>query len=167
MNNIKKLGEYLARVLDEDQFKSAEDFLIKIDKEILDLQVAVEEDKQVIAGMTKQHTEVSEYLQTEVERLRGKNASLDSVVEYWFNSNKNLNKEMNLLKQIVGVAEDYIGDDSKEKDSIDFWNTLYKYRGDNEGDCPNCKQGTVKELSIYDDMDGMLTCDKCGVRVKN
>lgn len=36
-----------------------------------------------------------------------------------------------------------------------------------EGNCPNCKQGTMKELSIYDDMDGMLTCDKCGVRVKN
>lgn len=36
-----------------------------------------------------------------------------------------------------------------------------------KGNCPNCKQGTMKELSIYDDMDGMLTCDKCGVRVKN
>lgn len=42
-----------------------------------------------------------------------------------------------------------------------------EYRGDNEGNCPSCKQGTMKELSIYDDMDGMLTCDKCGVRVKN
>lgn len=38
--------------------------------------------------------------------------------------------------------------------------------GYDEGNCPNCKQGTMKELSIYDDMDGMLTCDKCGVRVK-
>lgn len=36
-----------------------------------------------------------------------------------------------------------------------------------EGNCTNCKQGTMKEMSIYDDMDGMLTCDKCGVRVKN
>lgn len=34
------------------------------------------------------------------------------------------------------------------------------------GDCKSCNQGNLKELSIYDDMDGMLTCDKCGVRVK-
>ena len=33
--------------------------------------------------------------------------------------------------------------------------------------CNSCKIGTMKEMSIYDDMDGMLTCDKCGVRVKN
>lgn len=32
--------------------------------------------------------------------------------------------------------------------------------------CPSCCEGTIKEMSIYDDMDGMLTCDKCGVRVK-
>lgn len=69
MNNVKKLGEYLARILDEDEFKSAEDLLIKIDKEI------------------------------------------------------------NLLEQIVSMAENYIGDDSNEKDSIDFWNTLYEFRG--------------------------------------
>lgn len=34
------------------------------------------------------------------------------------------------------------------------------------GDCKTCHKGTMKEMSIYDDMDGMLTCDKCGVRVK-
>lgn len=36
-----------------------------------------------------------------------------------------------------------------------------------EGDCPTCHKGTMKEMSIYDDMDGVLTCNKCGVRVKN
>lgn len=43
----------------------------------------------------------------------------------------------------------------------------YEYRGKHEGNCPTCHKGTMKEMSIYDDMDGMLTCDKCGVRVKN
>jgi hypothetical protein len=33
-----------------------------------------------------------------------------------------------------------------------------------ESNCHICHKGTMKELSIYDDMDGMLTCDKCGVR---
>lgn len=46
-------------------------------------------------------------------------------------------------------------------------NGYYEYQVGNKGNCPSCKQGTIKELSIYDDMDGMLTCDKCGVRVKN
>lgn len=36
-----------------------------------------------------------------------------------------------------------------------------------EGNCKVCHKGTMKEMSIYDDMDGMLTCDKCGMRVKN
>lgn len=36
-----------------------------------------------------------------------------------------------------------------------------------EANCPSCHKGTMKEMSIYDDMDGMLTCDNCGVRVKN
>jgi hypothetical protein len=35
------------------------------------------------------------------------------------------------------------------------------------GNCEVCHKGTMKEMSIYDDMDGMLTCDKCGVRIKN
>jgi hypothetical protein len=34
------------------------------------------------------------------------------------------------------------------------------------GKCKTCHKGTMREMSIYDDMDGMLTCDKCGVRVK-
>lgn len=36
-----------------------------------------------------------------------------------------------------------------------------------QGNCKSCHKGTMKEMSIYDDMDGMLTCDRCGVRVKN
>lgn len=32
------------------------------------------------------------------------------------------------------------------------------------GKCRTCNKGTMKEMSIYDDMDGMLTCDKCGTR---
>ena len=35
-----------------------------------------------------------------------------------------------------------------------------------KGNCPACQQGNLKELSIYDDWEGMLTCDKCGARVK-
>ena len=35
------------------------------------------------------------------------------------------------------------------------------------GNCKICHKGTMKEMSMYDDMEGMLTCDKCGVRVKN
>lgn len=42
-----------------------------------------------------------------------------------------------------------------------------EYREKHEGKCPNCKQGTMKEMTIYDDIDGMLTCDKCGMRAKN
>lgn len=32
------------------------------------------------------------------------------------------------------------------------------------GNCKTCNKGTMKEMSIYDDMDGVLTCNKCGVR---
>ena len=35
------------------------------------------------------------------------------------------------------------------------------------GNCKACRKGTMKEMSIYDDMDGMLTCNNCGVRVRN
>jgi len=42
LNNIKKLGEYLARVLDEDQWKTAEDILSKIDNKL------TQEDKETI-----------------------------------------------------------------------------------------------------------------------
>lgn len=34
------------------------------------------------------------------------------------------------------------------------------------GNCKSCHKGTMKEMSIYDDWEGMLTCDKCGVRTK-
>lgn len=42
MNNVKRLGEYLSRVLDEDQWKTAEDLLIKIDKKF------TQEDKEAV-----------------------------------------------------------------------------------------------------------------------
>jgi hypothetical protein len=35
------------------------------------------------------------------------------------------------------------------------------------GNCKKYHKGTMKEMSIYDDMDGMLTYHKCGVRAKN
>ena len=92
---------------------------------------------------------------------------LEDTVKYWFNACSEKQKEINKLIEIVTLAEDYISCDKDEKDSIDFLNALYEYRGDNKGNCPNCKQGTMKEMSIYDDMDGMLTCDKCGVRVSS
>ena len=41
----------------------------------------------------------------------------------------------------------------------------YELNSPPQGNCLSCHKGTMKELSIYDDMDGMLTCDKCGVRV--
>ena len=89
---------------------------------------------------------------------------LEDTVKYWFNACAEKQKEINKLIEMLNLAEDYI---SCNKDEKDFLNALYEYRGDNEGNCPSCKQGTMKEMSIYDDMDGMLTCDKCGVRVKN
>jgi len=36
----------------------------------------------------------------------------------------------------------------------------------NSNTCQSCKQGTMKEMSIYDDWEGILTCDKCGLRTK-
>lgn len=30
--------------------------------------------------------------------------------------------------------------------------------------CEKCKKGTYKEMSQHDDVQGMLTCDKCGNR---
>lgn len=92
---------------------------------------------------------------------------LEDTIKYWFNACTEKQKEINKLIEIVTLAEDCMSCDKEDRDSIDFLNALYKYRGDNEGNCPNCKQGTIKEMSIYDDMDGMLTCDKCEMRVKN
>lgn len=42
----------------------------------------------------------------------------------------------------------------------------YELNSPPQGSCPNCRQGSLKELSIYDDWEGMLTCDKCGLRGK-
>lgn len=37
---------------------------------------------------------------------------------------------------------------------------------ENQSDkCLGCSLGVMKEMSIYDDWEGMLTCDKCGVRL--
>lgn len=30
--------------------------------------------------------------------------------------------------------------------------------------CPSCKRGKLKELTIQDDWDGKLTCDRCASR---
>lgn len=60
-----------------------------------------------------------------------------------------------------GYSYDWI-----ESGGLDDLNeTLRPIKGKNN--CKTCHKGTMKELSIYADMDGMLTCDKCGVRVKN
>lgn len=57
---------------------------------------------------------------------------LEDTVKYWFNACVEKNKDINKLLHIVALAETYISSDTDERDSIDFWNALYKYRGDNE-----------------------------------
>jgi len=38
---------------------------------------------------------------------------------------------------------------------------------DNKGNtCEHCGKGTYQETSIHDDMDGVLHCTECGVRVE-
>lgn len=32
--------------------------------------------------------------------------------------------------------------------------------------CKKCKKGIYKEMSLYDDWDGTLTCNKCGRKIK-
>lgn len=32
--------------------------------------------------------------------------------------------------------------------------------------CPECRKGTLKELSLYDDWDGTLSCDNCNYKMK-
>lgn len=46
-------------------------------------------------------------------------------------------------------------------------NKQYESEEVNDSKCSSCNAGTMKETSLYDDWEGMLTCDKCGVRVKN
>ena len=50
--------------------------------------------------------------------------------------------------------------------SVDEVVNIRNWKFYQEGNCPACQQGNLKELSIYDDWEGMLTCDKCGVRFK-
>lgn len=36
---------------------------------------------------------------------------------------------------------------------------------DSTGDrCPRCLEGTLRERSLHDDWEGLLTCEKCGDR---
>lgn len=42
----------------------------------------------------------------------------------------------------------------------------YELNSPPQGNCSSCNQGDIKEMSIYDDWEGMLTCNQCGVRVK-
>lgn len=51
--------------------------------------------------------------------------------------------------------------------SVDEMINIRHWKFYKESECETCHKGTMREMSIYDDMDGMLTCDKCGVRTKN
>lgn len=52
------------------------------------------------------------------------------TIKYWFNACGEKQKEINKLQDIVALAETYMSSDPEERDSIDFWNALYEYRGD-------------------------------------
>jgi cell fate regulator YaaT (PSP1 superfamily) len=56
-------------------------------------------------------------------------------------------------------------DTSKIEDARIIWEVAIGYC--KRKLCRSCWLGELKELSIYDDRDGMLTCDSCGVRVNN
>lgn len=55
---------------------------------------------------------------------------LEDTVKYWFNACEEKQQEISKLHSILALAEDYISSDLEERDSIDFWNALYEYRGD-------------------------------------
>lgn len=57
---------------------------------------------------------------------------LEDTIKYWFHACGVKQKEIDQLLHIVKLAEDYIGDESGTVDAIDFWNALYKFRGDDE-----------------------------------
>lgn len=116
MNNIKKLGEYLARVLDEDQWKTAEDLLNKIDNKL------TQQDKEEV---------YNKYMEF-VDKISD---DLDTFSEV---------SPKELVYAVLGLVDELFS-----------------------GNCKTCHKGTMKEMSIYDDMDGMLTYDKCGVRAEN
>lgn len=54
------------------------------------------------------------------------------TIKYWFNAYGEKNKEINKLLNIVALAETYMSSEPEERDSIDFWNALYEYRGEEE-----------------------------------
>ena len=118
---------------------------------------------------------------------------LEDTIKYWFNAFGNKQKE---VKQIIEVLKNFTDNQeqcvfedwlnrvcpSGDCSSVHSqWLESYEYSDYAEdykslldlieesvmGNCKACHKGTMKEMSIYDDMDGMLTCDKCGVRVKN
>lgn len=71
------------------------------------------------------------------------------------------NKYMNFI--------DKLSNDLDHKSEVSPKELVYAVLGlveDKLNSCKSCHIGTMKEMSIYDDMDGMLTCNKCGVRVK-
>lgn len=72
-----------------------------------------------------------------------------------------------LLQQAKYLLEKELQYDCSVTDEIEKIIESLEFDLGDEGNCTTCQKGTMKEMSIYDDMDGMLTCDKCGVRVKN
>lgn len=52
----------------------------------------------------------------------------EDTIKYWFNAYAQKQKEVAVLLNILSLAEEYISDDSDEKDSIDFYQALYQYR---------------------------------------
>ena len=57
---------------------------------------------------------------------------LEDTVKYWFNACSEKQKEISKLLYIINLAEAYISSVPEERDSIDFWNALYEYRGEDE-----------------------------------
>ena len=58
--------------------------------------------------------------------------NLEDTIKYWFNACGKKQKDINKLLNIIALAEDYISSEPDERDSIDFWNALYEYRGEEE-----------------------------------
>lgn len=66
------------------------------------------------------------YKDTDAQKIN----DLEDTIKYWFNAHKEAQETIKVLSHIVDLAEDYIGDESGTADSIDFWNALYEFRGD-------------------------------------
>lgn len=118
---------------------------------------------------------------------------LEDTIKYWFNAFGEKQKEVKLITETLKkftdnqgqcIFEEWLarvcpsGDCSSVHnqwlDSYEYSDFVEEYKpvldllgGSISGNCKTYHKGTMKEMSIYDDMDGMLTCDKCGVGVKN